>query len=184
MTNISTIEQSGSSSAAGGPQPAKLSQLEQLLRQGRTFLQDLRAKLEQVTVERDQLATALKERDASHEKLWAEQADMQRAESERHQREVADLKRELAAASAARDAAAERRNDLESQLKGLQGVRSQLDEAVAAHKRLAEQLREGETQRVSLEKALGTAVDEVEQLRTDADRAAALAREIFEIHHK
>ena len=76
------------------------------------------------------------------------------------------------------------RAELESQLKGLAGVRSQLEEAVAAERRLADQLRDAETQRTSLEKALAVAIDDVEQLRTDADRAAALAREIFETHHK
>ena len=86
-----------------GAQPSKLSQLEQLLKQGRTP-SGLRARVEEATKERDQLATTLKERDASHEKLWAEQAELQRADSERHRREM-ELRAELSEASAARDVA-------------------------------------------------------------------------------
>jgi predicted RNase H-like nuclease (RuvC/YqgF family) len=163
MSTIATITEPASTSSPTDPQPAKVSQLEQLLRQGKVFLQDLRAKLAAVTKERDQLVESLKERDASHEKLWAEQAELQRADTERHGRELEELR---------------------SQLKAFEGIRSELDEAVATRTRLADELRNADTQKTSLEKALATAVDDVEQLRADAERAAALAREIFEIHQK
>ncbi len=183
--NTSTItEHAPPPSPTSNPQPSKLLQLEQLLKQGKVLLQDLRTRLQDATRERDQLAATLTERDASHEKLWAEQADLQRADSERHQRELAELRTQLGEAVAARDAAVATRNELESQVHTLEGIRSQLDEAVAGRTHLGEQLRESEAQRGSLEKALATAVDEFEQLRTDADRAAALAREIFETHSK
>ena len=184
MSNIATIERVSSSTAPGDTEPSKLSQLEQLLKQGRTLLQDLRAKLEQATNERDELAALLKERDASHEQLWAEQAELQRTESERHHRELDDLRQQLAEAVGARDAAISQGSDLESRLKILDEVQSQLEEAVGAQQKLADELRHADTQRVSLEKALAVAIDDVEQLRTDADRAAALAREIFETHQK
>jgi chromosome segregation ATPase len=184
MANISTIEPVSPPRPAGGQPPSKLSQLEQLLKQGRTLLQDLRDRLERATNERDELAATLKERDAAHEKLWAEQAEIHRTDGERHARELDDVRRQLDAAMAAREAAVTQRTELESQVKELHGVRSQLEEAVAAERRLADQLREAEEHRTSLERALAVAIDDVEQLRTDADRAAALAREIFETHHK
>lgn len=149
MSTIVTITATDSPSSTGNPQPSKLAQLEQLLKQGKVLLQDLRTRLEETTKERDQLAATLKDRDASQEKLWAEQADLQRAESERHERELTEL-------------------------------RTQLDEAVARRKTLAEKLSESEAHRSTLEKALATAIDEFEQLRSDADRAAAIARELFE----
>jgi chromosome segregation ATPase len=163
MSTIATITEPAPTSSPTDPQPAKVSQLEQLLKQGKVFLQDLRAKLAAVTKERDQLVESLKERDASHEKLWAEQAELQRADNERHGRELEELR---------------------TQLKALEGIRSELDEAVATRARLADELRDAGTQKTSLEKALATAEDDVEQLRADAERAAALAREIFEIHQK
>jgi chromosome segregation ATPase len=149
MSTIEAITDTASQpSPTANPQPSKLAQLEQLLKQGKVLLQDLRTRLEETTKERDQLAATLKDRDASHEKLWTEQADMHRAESERHERELAEL-------------------------------RTQLDEAVARRQTLAEKLSESEAHRSTLEKALATAIDEFEQLRTDADRAAAIARELF-----
>ena len=165
-------------------QPSKLSQLEQLLKQGRVHLQDLRARLDQATKERDQLVAELKDRDASHEQLWAEQAELQRADAERHARELAGLRAELSEAIVARDAAITKRDELESQMKDAASARTELDETIAARDGLEHQLREADEQRVSLEKALAAAINDVEQLRADADRAAALAREIFEIHQK
>ena len=183
-TTSALTEPALSPSPTNNPQPSKLLQLEQLLKRGKVLLQDLRSRLEEATRERDQLAATLTERDASHEKLWAEQADLQRADSERHARELAELRTQLGETVAARDAAVATRDDLQSQVHALEGIRSQLDEAVAGRTNLSEQLRESEAQRGSLEKALATAVDEFEQLRTDAERAAALARELFETHSK
>jgi chromosome segregation ATPase len=151
MSTIVAI--TGTTSQPGNPQPSKLAQLEQLLKQGKVFLQDLRARLEATTKERDQLAVTLKEHDATHEKLWAEQLDIQRAERVRHDRELAEL-------------------------------RAQLDEAVTGRQKLADQLLESEAHCHSLEKALATASDEFEQIRADADRAAAIAREMFETQSK
>ena len=163
MSTIATITEPAPTPSPTDPQPAKVSQLEQLLRQGKIFLQDLRGKLAAVTQERDQLLESLKEREASHEKLWAEQAQLQRADNERHERELEDVR---------------------MQLKAVEGLRSELDEVLTTRTRLTDELREAGTQKTSLEKALATAVDDVEQLRADAERAAALAREIFEIHQK
>lgn len=152
MNTIVAITETATQST-GNPQPSKLAQLEQLLKQGKVFLQDLRARLEATTKERDQLAATLTEHDATHEKLWAEQLDIQRADRVRQDRELAEL-------------------------------RAQLDEAVTGRQKLADQLLESEAQRHSLEKALATAIDEFEQIRTDADRAAAIAREMFETQSK
>ena len=127
-------------------QPSKLSQLEELLKQGRVHLQDLRAKLDRVTKERDELAATLKDRDASQETLWAEQVELQRADGERHERELLELRAEIGEASAARDGAIARLDDLERQL--------------------------------------AAATTEADQLKADADRAAELAREIFETFSK
>ena len=134
-------------------QPSKLSQLEQLLKQGRVHLQELRARVERATKERDELAARLEERDTSHEKLWAEQAEMQRADSERHERELLELRAELSEASAARDLACARRDELEEK-------------------------------QASLEQSLAAVTEEAGQLKADADRAAELAREIFETFSK
>jgi len=161
MSTIETITEPASpSSPAGAASPSKLSQLEQLLKQGKVHLQDLRTRLQEATDERDRLAAQLKERDTSQEALWAEQAELQRADSERHERELTELRAKLQEAMAARD------------------------EAVAARNRMSDEMREMESQRTSLEKGLAAAIDEVDELRSDAERAAALAREIFEIHHK
>jgi chromosome segregation ATPase len=117
MSTILAIADSTTPSSAPNDQPSRLSQLEQLLKQGRVYLQDLRTRLEETTKERDEL-------------------------------------------------------------------RIQLSEAIAARDRLDDRLREAEERRASLEKALASAIDDIEQLRADADRAAALAREIFEIHQR
>jgi uncharacterized coiled-coil DUF342 family protein len=117
MSTIVAIADSPTPPPAINAQPSRLSQLEQLLKQGRVYLQDLRARLEEATKERDEL-------------------------------------------------------------------RVQVGELIAARDHLESQLRQADEQRASLEKALAAAIDDVEQLRADADRASALAREIFEIHHK
>jgi chromosome segregation ATPase len=158
---MSTIaDLAGPAAASTGAEPSKLSQLEQLLKQGRVHLQDLRTKVEQATKERDEMAARLEARDADHEKLWAEQAEMQRADSDRHEREILELRAELSEASAARDVASAKRDELEAQV------------------------RESEEKRASLEKSLAAATTEADQLKADADRAADLAREIFETFSK
>jgi chromosome segregation ATPase len=152
MSTIADISEPAAAPSTDA-QPSKLSQLEQLLKQGRVHLQDLRARIERATKERDELATRLEERDASHEKLWAEQAEMQRADSERHERELLELRAELSEASAARDLACARRDELEEK-------------------------------QASLERSLAAVTEEADQLKADADRAAELAREIFETFSK
>ena len=133
MSTIATITEPAPTPSPTEPQPAKVSQLEQLLRQGKVFLQDLRAKLAAVTNERDQLVESLKERDASHEKLWAEQAELQRTDNERHGRELEELR---------------------TQLKAFEGIRSELDEAVVT--RTASRRARNATHRKLVEKARPT----------------------------
>ena len=133
MSTIADITEPAAAPSTGA-QPSKLSQLEQLLKQGRVHLQDLRARVAEATKERDELAARLEERDASHEKLWAEQAEMQRADSERHERELLELRAELSEASAARDVACARRDELE-------GKRAALEQSLAAATEEADQLK-------------------------------------------
>jgi chromosome segregation ATPase len=73
----------------------RLPQLEELLKQGRAHLQELRNRLAEATQERERLAAQLTERESANEQLWAEQADLQQSLGERQQRDLNELRTQL-----------------------------------------------------------------------------------------
>jgi chromosome segregation ATPase len=93
-------------------------QLEQLLKQGRTHLQDLRSRLQQATAQLQQVT-------AERDRLQAESTESKKA----HQIEVDHLQRQT--------------DDLRAELKGVTAERNRLaahvEEREAAHKQFAEE---------------------------------------------
>ena len=87
---------------------SRLPQLEQLLKQGRTHLQDLRTRLDEATAERNRLAAQLANREVANEELCTEQVELQRALTEKQQRELDELRIRVQDANATRDAVAAR----------------------------------------------------------------------------
>jgi PAS domain S-box-containing protein len=140
---------------------AKLPQLEMLLKQGRTHLQDLRTRLVEATQERDRLAAQLGGREVENERLWAEQVQLQQSLTEQQQRDLTALRAELQEAVAARDAAAVLLTERETEHEQLRVAR---DEAVAERQGLAAQLVERETEHEQLRSARDEAVAERQSL--------------------
>jgi exonuclease VII small subunit len=145
---------------------SKLPQLELLLKQGRTHLQDLRAKLEEATKERDRLAAQLGGREVENERLWAEQVQLQQSLTEQQQRDLTGLRIELQEATAARDATAARLAEREGEHERL---RSMLDEAIADRERLTAQLNEHVAEHARSQERLQA----LDVLRADVDQAIA-----------
>ncbi|MCM3880836.1 MAG: PAS domain-containing protein [Vicinamibacterales bacterium] len=142
---------------------AKLPQLEMLLKQGRTHLQDLRTRLVEATQERDRLAAQLGGREVENERLWAEQVQLQQSLTEQQQRDLTALRAELQEAVAARDAAAARLTERETEHEQLRIAR---DEAIAERQGLAAQLVEREAEHEHLRIARDEAIAERDRLAT------------------
>ena len=146
---------------------SKLPQLELLLKQGRTHLQDLRNKLVEATKERDELIARLGEREAENERLWSEQVQLQQSLSGHQQRELDELRVGVQEAQTARNEAEARLVEREAEQEALRGeqvrLRAALDEAVAERAGLATQL---EAHRAELERSL-TEKEERHRLETD-----------------
>lgn len=148
---------------------ASQEQLEQLLKQGRTHLQDLRTRLQQVTAERDRLQAEAIDTKNAHR---AEVDELRR----QLQRQIDDVRGELQGATAernrlaahleAREAAhkqfAEERSDERSTFKRL------LDEATSTQREMTDELNEQRQQ--------------IDTLREAAMRAQSFAREIMRAH--
>lgn len=180
--------------------------LEQLLRQGRTHLQDLRARLQQATDERDRLQS-------ERERLEGELA--QRRTS--HEREIERLQSQIE--EAARQAfldktlAEQRARDLvvkeEEHREQAEALRLQLQKSTADRERLSADLEEREAaykrfaderseERATFERLLAEATanqrdmvqelddqrQQIQTLRETAMRAQSLAREIMRAHEK
>lgn len=144
---------------------ASQQELEQLLKQGRTHLQDLRNRLQQTAVERD--------------RLQAELADSARA----HQHHVEQLERQMDDLHAELQGATAERNRLAAQL----------GEQDAAHKQLAEQRADEQStftrlldEASSVQRELTAEVQEqrqqIHKLREAAMQAQAYARDIIRAH--
>ena len=144
---------------------ATQAELEQLLKQGRTHLQDLRGRLQQTTAERD--------------RVQAELADTKRAhktEIDQLTRQMDDVRQELQSAAAERDR-----------------VTAQLAEEDAAHKRFAEEraderstfkrlLDEASSNQRDMMQELNEQRQQLDTLREAAMRAQSFAREIMRAH--
>jgi chromosome segregation ATPase len=155
---VAQIESLQSSLAAQG-------ELEQLLKQGRVHLQDLRNRLQQTMAERDKLQGEFADAKRAHE-----------AEVDRLTREMDDLKQELHSAAAERDR-----------------VTLQLNEQEAAHQRFAEEraderstfkrlLDEASSNQREMMQELDEQRQQLDTLREAAMRAQSFAREIMRAH--
>jgi DNA repair exonuclease SbcCD ATPase subunit len=148
---------------------ASQQQLEQLLRQGRAHLQDLRSQLQQITGDRDRLETELRDQKTAHRReveqlqtQQGEQMDIVREQLRKTSGERDRLARDLAEREAAHQQYAEERADERSTFERL------LAEATANQRDMVQELDE---QR-----------QEVHTLREAAMRAQSLAREIMRAH--
>ena len=140
-------------------------ELEQLLKQGRIHLQELRTRLQQVTVERDRVQAELADTKRAHE-----------GEVDQLTRQMDDLRQELQSAAAERDR-----------------VTAQLAEEEAAHKRFAEEraderstfkrlLDEASSTQREMTQELNEQRQQLDTLREAAMRAQSFAREIMRAH--
>jgi len=174
-------------------------QLEQLLLQGRTHLQDLRARLQQMTAERDRLQVELGERQTEHqhnvERLQIQLGEMtnaaylQRMLAEQRERDMRSKQQEQQQQIDALD------EQLHSTVAERDGLTAQLEQQEAAHRRFAE---ERSDERFTFERLLAEATSnqrdmvqeldekrqQLETLREAAMRAQSLAREIMRAHEK
>jgi chromosome segregation ATPase len=148
---------------------ASQEQLEALLKQGRTHLQDLRSRLQQVTAERDRLQTEAIDTKNAHR---AEVDDLQR----QFQRQISDVRTELQAATAERNRLAAHLEEREAAHKKFAEERSDerstfkrlLDEATSTQREMTDELNEQRQQ--------------IDTLREAATRAQSFAREIMRAH--
>jgi len=144
---------------------ASQGELEQLLKQGRAHLQDLRNRVQQASAERDKLQGELADAKRSHQ-----------TEIDQLNREMDDLRQELQSAAAERDR-----------------VTVQLNEQEAAHQRFAEEraderstfkrlLDEATSNQREMMQELDEQRQQVDTLREAAMRAQSFAREIMRAH--
>jgi hypothetical protein len=169
---------------------ASQQQLEQLLRQGRAHLQDMRGRLQEATAERDRLGVEITELKAVHEReverlqiqidQAANEALLQQTQAEQrdqeHRHQVETLREQL-------EKVTTERNRLELEM----------EEREAAHKRFIDERAE---ERCTLERLLAESTSnqrdmmqelddqrqQLEMLREAAMRAQSLAREIMRAH--
>jgi len=147
---------------------ASQQQLEQLLRQGRLHLQEMRSRLEQVTGDRGRLETELNDSKTAHQRAIG---DLQTLQTQ-----LGDLRGQLLHAAAERDR-----------------LTTQIAEQEAAHKRYVDDRTDD---RVNFERLLAEAASnqremmeelneqrqQLDSLREAAMRAQSLAREIMRAH--
>ncbi len=164
---------------------AKLAQLELLLKQGKTILQELRAQANAVTKERDELRGHLDALRVKFEAAVAQKSGFVAATEEA----VAAMEAAIAerdSAMAERDAAVTNLDAAVAEITNLTGKRNEvsllLSELRADRDRIADEMKSAESRRAALEEQLGATAGDVEQLRADADRARTLAREIVDMY--
>jgi chromosome segregation ATPase len=144
---------------------ASQQQLEHLLKQGRTHLQDMRLRLEQVSAERDRLQTELSDHAVARQREVAEL-----------QAQIDDIRKQLHNVSTERD-----------------GLATQLEEREAAHERSEEEragehatferlLAEAKSSQTQMLQEIGEHRQQVDSLRGAANRAQSFAREIIRAH--
>lgn len=165
-------------------------QLEQLLRQGRTHLQEMRTRLVQMTAERDRLTAELSEQKSAH------QSELDRLHNQIEEATREALLQQTLAEQRERDMASEI-DVLTEQLQKTTAERNrvgvQLEDREAAYKQFADERSE---ERFTFERLLAEATSnqremvqerdeqrqQIETLREAAMRAQALARQIMRAH--
>ena len=154
---------------------SRLPQLEQLLTQGKTHLQDLRLRLEEATSERNRLEALLTERETTNQQLWDEQTELERAHADRQQRELDELHARLQDANATRDAVASRLHAREIEYDKLvtehAKLRSRLDEVISEKDQLVAQLAD----RISEHERALAEQDDKHRIEADEHRKASEA---------
>ena len=120
---------------------SRLPQLEQLLKQGRLHLQELRKRLDDTAREREQLAAQLSERESANEQLWAEQAELQQSLGSQHARDLKELRAQLEEANAVRDEVSAKLAAREHHHEHLGNERTQLQQTIEAHQQELADLR-------------------------------------------
>ena len=174
-------------------------QLEDLLKQGRAHLQDLRARLLQTTAERDRLQTELAELKAAH------QREVDRLQAQIDETAGQALRQQTLAQQRERDMLAkeqEQRQQIEALGDELQKVTAgkdrlavELDEREATYKQFREERTE---ERFTFERLIAEATSnqremvqeldekrqQIETLREAAMRSQSLAREIMRAHEQ
>jgi chromosome segregation ATPase len=162
----------------------ELPRLQQLLKQGRSYLQDMQVRLTAATQERDALAQQLTERSASHQQTSAGRDDLERS--------LAEATAQRDALTAQRDALAAQRDALAAQLTERDSANQQLlVEQESQHKSLVEahardldalrqqldavrqQLDAQTTERADLDKRLSGADERCAQLQREREEAEA-----------
>lgn len=144
---------------------ASQQELEQLLKQGRAHLQDLRARLQLTATERDRLQAELADSASAHQRTIEQlqvQMDDMRAQFQDATAERNRMAAQLGEQEAAHHQFAQERADERSTFKRL------MDEALSSHRDMTEQLEEQRRH--------------IDTLRAAAVRAQSLAREIVGAH--
>jgi chromosome segregation ATPase len=174
-------------------------QLEQLLLQGRTHLQDLRARLQHTTAERDRLQIELSDRQTAH------QHEVERLQIQLGEMTNAAFLQRMLAEQRERDTRAKQQDQqqqidaLDEQLQNTVAERDsltvQLEQHEASHRQFADERAD---ERFTFERLLAQATSnqrdmvqeldekrqQLETLREAAMRAQSLAREIMRAHEK
>ena len=174
-------------------------QLEHLLLLGRTHLHDLRARLQQMTAERDRLQIELSDRQSAHQhelerlqiqlgemtnaaflqRMLAEQRERDIRSKQEHQQQQIDALDEL----------------LQNTVAERDGLTAQLEQQESTHRRFAEErtderftferlLAEATSNQRDMVQELDEKRQQLETLREAAMRAQSLAREIMRAHEK
>jgi chromosome segregation ATPase len=169
---------------------ASQQQLEQLLRQGRAHLQDLRGRLQQVTAERDRLDAEVTDLKTVHERevdqlqiqidQAANQALLQQTQAEHHQQEhrhqVETLREQL-------EKVTTERNRLELEMEEREAAHNRfIDERAEERCTLERLLAESTSNQRDMMQELDDQRQQLEMLREAAMRAQSLAREIMRAH--
>jgi hypothetical protein len=173
--------------------------LEHLLLQGRTHLQGLRARLEQVTAERDRLQIELNDRQTTHqqevERLQIQVGEMtnaaflQRMLAEQRERDMRSKQQDQQLQIDALD------EQLQNTVAERDDLTAQLAQQEAAHRQFAEEraderftferlLAEATSNQRDMVQELDEKRQQLETLREAAMRAQSLAREIMRAHEK
>jgi chromosome segregation ATPase len=174
-------------------------QLEQLLLQGRTHLQDLRTRLQHMTAERDRLQIELSDRQTAH------QHEVERVQIQLGEMTNAAFLQRMLAEQRDRDTRAKQQDQqqqidaLDEQLQNTVAERdsltAQLEQHEAAHRRFADEraderftferlLAEATSNQRDMVQELDEKRQQLETLREAAMRAQSLAREIMRAHEK
>ena len=153
----------------------ELPRLQQLLKQGRVYLQDLQTKLAAATKERDALAEQLSASDAAAQTSWAERDAAQRSLYEARERDVAALRGDLEESAAARAELTRQVTALDEHCAQLRGERDEAERRIAEHQQrihaLEQSLDQAQRDRDETAAELARRVQQHEDAMAAADEA-------------